>query len=115
MNKIFEKREVRKIYYAIVQESSTFGKALVQSVHSLADGSGLAVTIAHYYTPEGVDISSKGIDPDVQVALTARQRRRLAADPGLLATREDPQYNRAIKALETTIVTTRQNAISLVQ
>jgi len=27
-----------------------FNKALVRSVHSLSDGSGLAVTIAHYYT-----------------------------------------------------------------
>ena len=35
---------------AVVIGSKTFGKAMVQSVHELADGSGLAVTIAHYYT-----------------------------------------------------------------
>ncbi|PSB51874.1 peptidase S41, partial [Chroococcidiopsis cubana CCALA 043] len=49
---------------AVVVGSQTFGKALVQSVHSLSDGSGLAVTVAHYYTPKGTDISHKGITPD---------------------------------------------------
>jgi carboxyl-terminal processing protease len=47
--------------------SSTFGKALVQSVHKLSDGSGLAVTVAHYYTPNGTDIGHKGVSPDVRV------------------------------------------------
>jgi len=31
----------------------TFGKGLVQSVTSLAEGTGLALTTAHYYTPSG--------------------------------------------------------------
>lgn len=48
---------------ATVVGSQTFGKALVQSVHNLADGSGLAVTIAHYYTPRGTDISQKELLP----------------------------------------------------
>ncbi len=32
---------------------TTFGKGLVQSVLSLSDGSGLALTTAHFYTPSG--------------------------------------------------------------
>ena len=44
---------------ATVVGSATFGKALVQSLHGLADGSGLTVTVAHYYTPNGTDISKK--------------------------------------------------------
>ncbi len=47
--------------------TSTFGKALVQSVHKLSDGSGLAVTVAHYYTPNGTDIGHRGVSPDVRV------------------------------------------------
>jgi carboxyl-terminal processing protease len=47
--------------------SSTFGKALVQSVHGLKDGSGMAVTVAHYYTPNGTDIGHRGIAPDIRV------------------------------------------------
>lgn len=47
--------------------SSTFGKALVQSVHGLKDGSGMAVTVAHYYTPNGTDIGHRGVSPDIRV------------------------------------------------
>jgi len=89
---------------ATIVGTQTFGKALVQSVHSLSDGSGLAVTIAHYYTPKGTDISKKGITPDVKVGLTERDRDRLAADPKLIATQADPQYAKAISALDQLIV-----------
>ncbi|MBD1932864.1 MULTISPECIES: carboxyl-terminal processing protease CtpB [Cyanophyceae] len=82
--------------------SQTFGKALVQSVHSLSDGSGLAVTIAHYYTPKGTDISQKGVTPDVKIDLNDDQRKRLGSNPTLLGTQEDPQYARAIAELENT-------------
>lgn len=86
---------------ATIIGSQTFGKALVQSVHSLSDGSGLAVTIAHYYTPKGTDISHKGITPDIKIDLTEEQRRFLGANPSLVGTQDDPQYSRAIAALET--------------
>jgi len=85
---------------ATVIGSQTFGKALVQSVHSLSDGSGIAVTIAHYYTPNGTDISHKGITPDIKLDLTSDQEKRLAAEPNLRASNNDPQYKRAIAALE---------------
>ncbi|MBD2020705.1 PDZ domain-containing protein [Leptolyngbya sp. FACHB-36] len=85
---------------ATVVGSQTFGKALVQSVHSLSDGSGLAVTIAHYYTPSGTDISQKGITPDVKVDLTDSDRQRLASNPKMIATKDDPQYASALSALE---------------
>jgi len=84
---------------AVVVGGQTFGKALVQSVHELGDGSGLAVTIAHYFTPLGTDINHKGIAPDIKVDLTEAQQRRLASNPKLVGTKEDPQYNRAISAL----------------
>lgn len=89
---------------ARVVGSQTFGKALVQSVHNLADGSGLAVTIAHYYTPKGTDISHKGIAPDVAIGLTDSDRQKLASNPALLGTVEDPQYKRAVTELERVIV-----------
>ncbi len=84
---------------AVVVGGQTFGKALVQSVHELADGSGLAVTIAHYYTPKGTDINHKGIAPDIKVDLTEPQERQLASNPALIGTRNDPQYARAIAVL----------------
>ncbi|BCL34705.1 carboxyl-terminal processing protease [Nostoc sp. MS1] len=84
---------------AVVVGSQTFGKALVQSVHELPDGSGLAVTIAHYYTPKGTDINHKGIAPDIKLELTEAQERQLASNPQLIGTQNDPQYARAIAAL----------------
>jgi carboxyl-terminal processing protease len=89
---------------AMVVGSTTFGKALVQSVHNLSDGSGLAVTIAHYYTPNGTDISHKGIAPDIQVNLTDAQRQALIANPARVATLADPQYAKAVATLEKTIL-----------
>ncbi|MHB9025707.1 MAG: S41 family peptidase [Armatimonadota bacterium] len=48
---------------------STFGKALVQSVMPMSDGSAMTITTAHYYTPKGYDVGKKGVAPDVVVAL----------------------------------------------
>ncbi|MDF0552258.1 carboxyl-terminal processing protease CtpB [Kamptonema sp. UHCC 0994] len=86
---------------ATVMGGQTFGKALVQSVHSLSDGSGLAVTIAHYYTPNGIDISHKGVTPDIKVDVTDEQKLQLASKPSLVATQNDPCYARAIALLKT--------------
>lgn len=86
---------------AVIMGDQTFGKALVQSVFSLSDGSGLAVTIAHYYTPNGTDISKKGVTPDVKLELTDDQKKQLASDPQLIGTQGDPYYARAINILAT--------------
>jgi carboxyl-terminal processing protease len=88
---------------ATVVGSTTFGKALVQSLHGLADGSGLTVTVAHYYTPNGTDISKKGITPDVEIDLSAHDRRDLFNNPALLGTEADKQYLRAVEVLTQTI------------
>lgn len=85
---------------ATIIGSQTFGKALVQSVHSLSDGSGLAVTIAHYYTPNGTDISHKGITPDIKVDISDEQKQKLAANPTAIGSKDDPIYIRAISVLQ---------------
>lgn len=92
---------------ATVVGSQTFGKALVQQVYRLSDGSGLAVTISHYYTPNGTDISHLGITPDVAVDLTAAQQQQLSRNPNSIATSADPQYSRAITVLEADVALRR--------
>jgi carboxyl-terminal processing protease len=94
---------------AMVVGTPTFGKALVQSLHGLADGSGLTVTVAHYYTPNGTDISRRGITPDVAVEISDRQRSELFANPSRLGTEADTQYLRALQVLEQTIATQAVN------
>lgn len=90
----------------------TFGKALVQSVHSLSDGSGIAVTIAHYYTPNGTDISHKGVTPDIKVDITNGDRIKLVGKKSWVATKDDPQYMKAISILSATRLGNSNPAIS---
>lgn len=79
--------------------TQTFGKGLVQSVRSLGDGSGLAVTIAKYLTPSGRDINKEGIPPDIVIDLSEEQRKTLQSDRTLIGTGEDPQFVKAIEIL----------------
>ncbi len=95
---------------AVLVGTQTFGKGLVQSVRGLADGSGVAVTIARYLTPSGRDINKMGIEPDFIVELTDEQRDALAADREKIATSEDPQYAKALEVLSDTIRSQRQSA-----
>lgn len=84
---------------AVIVGSKTFGKGLVQQVNQLSDGSALAVTIEHYFTPNGTDIHHKGIQPDVKIDLTQTQLQYLTTNPTLIGTESDPQYARAIAVL----------------
>ncbi|MDX2090298.1 MAG: S41 family peptidase [Kofleriaceae bacterium] len=45
----------------------TYGKGTVQTFFDLADGAGLKLTTARYYTPKGNSLESKGLAPDVNV------------------------------------------------
>ncbi len=54
---------------AVIIGVQTFGKGSVQSVIPLSDGSGLRLTTARYYTPNGTSIQSTGISPDIVVKL----------------------------------------------
>lgn len=86
---------------ATVVGTTTFGKGKVQSVNSLSDGSGLAVTISVYYPPSGMDINDKGIKPDIVQDLSAEFKRLVKDDPSLIATKADSQYSKAIAVLKT--------------
>ncbi|WP_036483670.1 carboxyl-terminal processing protease CtpC [Myxosarcina sp. GI1] len=84
---------------ALLVGTQTFGKGLVQSVRSLGDGSGLAVTIAKYLTPDGRDINKEGIPPDVIIDLSDEEREKLQSDRNLVGTRQDPQFLKAVDIL----------------
>jgi carboxyl-terminal processing protease len=88
---------------ATIVGTPTFGKALVQAMHELMDGSAVVVTVAHYYTPLGTDISTKGITPDVVVAATMREDQELRAFPQLWASSRDARYSRALEILASKI------------
>ncbi|MBI5210358.1 MAG: S41 family peptidase [Elusimicrobia bacterium] len=68
---------------AVVLGTRTFGKASVQSVIPLADGSGLRLTVARYYTPAGRMIhrdeknKTGGILPDIVVPISRETESKL--------------------------------------
>lgn len=52
---------------ALIMGKRSFGKGSVQSVVKMGDGSGLKLTVARYYTPNGISIQAEGITPDIEV------------------------------------------------
>ena len=52
---------------AIVMGTQSFGKGSVQTIIPLSDESGLRLTTARYFTPNGRSIQAKGITPDIVV------------------------------------------------
>ena len=52
---------------ALIMGTQSFGKGSVQTIIPMADGAGLRLTTARYYTPNGTSIQATGITPDVLV------------------------------------------------
>jgi carboxyl-terminal processing protease len=52
---------------AILLGETSFGKGSVQTIVPLSDGSAMRLTTSKYYTPNGISIHEKGIDPDILV------------------------------------------------
>ncbi|MFE4107550.1 carboxyl-terminal processing protease CtpA [Almyronema epifaneia] len=77
---------------AVLIGDVTFGKGLIQSLFDLSDGSGLAVTVAKYETPNHSDINKLGIQPNYKVPLEPIAREQVA-------TAADTQYQAAIDIL----------------
>ncbi|MDY7023279.1 MAG: S41 family peptidase [Cyanobacteriota bacterium] len=94
---------------AVIVGSKSFGKGLVQSVRGVGNGSGLAVTIAKYFTPDGRDINNEGIQPDIKVELSEEQREELRSDRTKIGTSDDPQYAKALEILNQEIATARSS------
>lgn len=47
--------------------TKSFGKGSVQNIYNLPYDTGVAITIQKYYTPSGVTIHGKGIEPNIKV------------------------------------------------
>jgi carboxyl-terminal processing protease len=70
----------------LVGEQS-YGKGSVQTIFPLSDGSGLRLTTAMYFLPDGSTIHEQGIEPDIQVlcsdANETKLRMQRYGDPSL--------------------------------
>ncbi len=74
----------------IIIGETSFGKGTVQEVENLIDGSSLRVTVAKWYTPNNVNITEVGIEPDIEVERTLED---IEADL-------DPQLDAALEYLK---------------
>jgi carboxyl-terminal processing protease len=52
---------------ALIIGENSYGKGSVQTIFRLSDGSGLRLTTSKYYTPSGIDITEKGIVPEIHI------------------------------------------------
>lgn len=75
---------------AVLVGKRSFGKGLVQEINQLPGGAGINITTQRYLTPNDTDINLKGIEPDIEVALTDKD----------VEAKQDPQLAAAIKVLQ---------------
>ena len=86
---------------ATIVGNKSYGKASVQTIQELSDGSALKLTTARYYTPLGRDIHTLGITPDIIVEY---EKDKLVELP-------DP-YNADNQLFETIKIATGMKAVS---
>ena len=79
----------------IIGEKS-YGKGIVQSVLPFYDGTGMSLTVAKYYSPNGVCIQGIGIEPDITVKMPEKYANYYAAT---VPEDEDTQLQKAIEVL----------------
>ena len=72
----------------ILVGTQTFGKGSVQTIIPLKDGSGLRLTTARYYTPNGRSIQAKGIVPDIVVKPSKPEEEKEVVTPKLPAEKD---------------------------
>ncbi len=60
--------------------STSFGKGEIQTLLPLGDGSGLAVTVARYLTPNGRAIQGQGLEPDEPLSSTEPSGSSIGSD-----------------------------------
>ena len=65
----------------ILLGTQSFGKGSVQTIFPLKDGSGLRLTTARYFTPNGRSIQAKGIVPDIIVKPLPLEEEKVAPAP----------------------------------
>jgi carboxyl-terminal processing protease len=81
--------------------TKSFGKASVQNVKQLEDGSAILITIAKYLTPNGTDITKKGIESDYLVEIpTAESEAMFESEEKTANPLKDPQLKKAVEVIK---------------
>jgi carboxyl-terminal processing protease len=78
----------------------TFGKGSVQTVIPLSGGRALKLTTSRYFTPSGVSIQDRGIEPDVPIDGVEEPPAGLEAPGALQLARRDREVRIAVQRLK---------------
>lgn len=78
---------------------TTYGKGSVQTVMPMAGGRALKITTSRYYTPSGVSINEKGLQPDVVAPRDLVKVEPAALDAGRASAALDPEVALAMDTL----------------
>jgi len=81
---------------ATLMGERTFGKGSVQTVIPLRDGQALKLTTSRYFTPAGISIHERGLEPDIQIG---RLDGEAAADLKPVPPMQDPAVLTALQYL----------------
>lgn len=73
----------------------SYGKGVVQTLVPLPDGGGIKLTTSEYFTPAGVSIHEKGIEPTIPVELPKNIK-----GIGLEYQHQDTQLKKAVEVIE---------------
>lgn len=73
----------------------TYGKGVIQTIHTLADGSGLKITTNEYYTPKYYKINKVGIEPNIKVDVPEEYKNKTT-----IPEEKDTQLQKAIETLK---------------
>ena len=85
---------------SLILGSKSFGKASVQTIIPLDNGSGLRLTTAYYYTPKGRHIQKTGILPDVDMKEEMQKQEETETDDDKKGKQESQVYPKPIVDLE---------------
>jgi carboxyl-terminal processing protease len=93
---------------AVIVGERSFGKGSVQSIFRLDNGEGMRLTTARYYTPSGVTLHERGVEPTVEIVMSPdedqnirlQRTRRDVTDPAEFKERFgiDPVADRQLQA-----------------
>lgn len=82
---------------ATVVGERSYGKGIVQDVYPFFDGSGISITSAKYYTPNGICVHDTGIEPDIIVEAPDEYRDKLVSE---IEHSDDVQLKKAIELIK---------------
>ncbi|MGO9117916.1 MAG: S41 family peptidase [Desulfomonilaceae bacterium] len=85
---------------SLILGSKSFGKASVQTIMPLDNGSGLRLTTAYYYTPKGRHIQKTGILPDVDMKEEMQKQEETETDDAKKGEQKNQVYPKPIVDLE---------------